>query len=106
MALRTTVVGSWWKLDEHDNFIDHMQRVLHGFEIDKPDEPDPLDYDDLAHAVIIGEISASQGLGYAAAYRRESKPPGGIRKATPQRGPDEPQRPIGSLPGASKASMA
>ena len=129
MALRTTVVGSWWKLDEHedqlaryhrgeldpeqgddllnraaaaaideqralgldewtggeyftDNFIDHMQRVLHGFEIDKPDEPDPFDYDDLAHAVITGELSAPQGLGYAAAYRRESKLPGGVRKAT------------------------
>ena len=129
MALRTTVVGSWWKLDEHedqlaryhrgeldpeagedllnhaaaaaideqralgldewtggeyftDNFIDHMQRVLHGFEIDKPDEPDPFDYDDLAHAVITGELSAPQGLGYAVAYRRESKLPGGVRKAT------------------------
>jgi 5-methyltetrahydropteroyltriglutamate--homocysteine methyltransferase len=129
MALRTTVVGSWWKLDEHeqelaryhrgeldpaegddllnrsaaaaideqrdlglyewtggeyftDNFIDHMQRVLHGFEIDKPDEPDPFDYDDLAHAVITGELSAPHGLGYAAAYRRESKLRGGVRKAT------------------------
>jgi 5-methyltetrahydropteroyltriglutamate--homocysteine methyltransferase len=129
MALRTTVIGSWWKLDEHedqlasyhrgeldpeqgedllnraaaaaideqralgldewtggeyftDNFIDHMQRVLHGFEIDKPDEPDPFDYDDLAHAVITGELSAPQGLGYAAAYRRESTLPGGVRKAT------------------------
>jgi 5-methyltetrahydropteroyltriglutamate--homocysteine methyltransferase len=129
MALRTTVVGSWWKLDEHedqlaryhrgeldseagedllnraaaaaideqralgldewtggeyftDNFIDHMQRVLHGFEIDKPDEPDPFDYDDLAHAVITGELSAPHGLGYAAAYRRESELPGGVRKAT------------------------
>src|SRR3984885_9922451 len=129
MALRTTEVGSWWKLDEYedqlarhhrgaldpeegdelltraaaaaideqralgldewtggeyftDNFIDHMQRVLHGFEIDKPDEPDPFDYDDLAHAVITGELSAPQGLGYAAAYRRESKLPGGVLKAT------------------------
>ena len=129
MALRTTVVGSWWKLDEHedqlaryhrgeldpqegddllnraaagaideqralgldewtggeyftDNFIDHMQRVLHGFEIDKPDEPDPFDYDDLAHAVITGELSAPEGLGYAAAYRHESKLPGAVRKAT------------------------
>jgi methionine synthase II (cobalamin-independent) len=129
MALRTTVVGSWWKLDEHeaqlashhrgelgsedgedllkraaataideqralgldewtggeyftDNFIDHMQRVLHGFEIDKPDEPDPFDYDDLAHAVITGELSAPNGLGYARAYQRESQLPGGVRKAT------------------------
>jgi methionine synthase II (cobalamin-independent) len=129
MALRTTVVGSWWKLDEHeddlrdhhagaldaeasrdlldraataaiqeqqelgldewtggeyftDNFIDHMQRVLRGFEIDKPDEPDPFDYDDLAHAVIRGELSAPDGLGYARAYARESALPGGVRKAT------------------------
>ncbi len=129
MALRTTVVGSWWKLDEQeedlaryhrgelspedgedllgraaaaaiaeqrelgldewtggeyftDNFIDHMQRVMHGVEIDKPDEPDPFDYDDLAHAVITGELSAPDGLGYAAAYRRESALPGGVRKAT------------------------
>ncbi|MGA2014729.1 MAG: hypothetical protein ABSH51_29965 [Solirubrobacteraceae bacterium] len=129
MALRTTVVGSWWKLDEHeddlaryhrgelsaadgedllnraasaaideqrrlglqewtggeyftDNFIDHMQRVLHGIEVDRPDEPDPFDYDDLAHAVITGEISAPDGLGYARAYRREAQLPGGVRKAT------------------------
>jgi 5-methyltetrahydropteroyltriglutamate--homocysteine methyltransferase len=129
MALRTTVVGSWWKLDEHegelaryhageltgsegeelldraaasaiaeqrelgldewtggeyftDNFIDHMQRVLHGFEIDKPDEPDPFDYDDLAHCSITGELSAPNGLGYARNYRRESKLPGGVGKAT------------------------
>ena len=129
MALRTTVVGSWWKLDEHeedlrryhagelgaeegqdlldraataaiaeqqelgldewtggeyytDNFIDHMQRVLHGVEIDKPDEPDPFDYDDLAHCEITGEMSAPDGLGYARAYERESQLPGGVRKAT------------------------
>jgi methionine synthase II (cobalamin-independent) len=25
-----------------DNFVDHMQRVLRGLEIDKPDEPDPV----------------------------------------------------------------
>jgi 5-methyltetrahydropteroyltriglutamate--homocysteine methyltransferase len=129
MALRTTVVGSWWKLDEHegelaryhageltraqgdelldraaasaiaeqrelgldewtggeyftDNFIDHMQRVLHGFEIDKPDEPDPFDYDDLAHCSINGELSAPDGLGYARNYQRESQLPGGVAKAT------------------------
>ncbi|MGI8712063.1 MAG: hypothetical protein ACR2NR_02540 [Solirubrobacteraceae bacterium] len=120
MALRTTVVGSWWKHDEHeddlarfhlgelspaegenlldraaavaiaeqrdlglhewtggeyftDNFIDHMQRVLHGFEVDKPDEPDPFDYDDLAHAVIEGELSAPDGLGYARTYQRDCR---------------------------------
>ncbi len=129
MALRTTVVGSWWKLDEHedelaryhagdfpggegdelldraaaaaiaeqrelgldewtggeyftDNFIDHMQRVLDGVEIDKPDEADPFDYDDLAHCSITGELSAPGGLGYARNYRRESGLPGGVRKAT------------------------
>lgn len=129
MGLRTTVVGSWWKLDEHeeelaryhrrelsaadgeellrraastaideqrglgldewtggeyftDNFIDHMQRTLRGIEIDKPDEPDPFDYDDLAHAVITGDLSAPDGLGYARAFRRENELPGGVRKAT------------------------
>src|SRR3954465_12868446 len=129
MALRTTVVGSWWKLDEHeqdlrryhagelsgqegeelldraaaaaiaeqrelgldewtggeyftDNFIDHMQRVLQGFEVDKPDEPDPLNYDALTHAVIRGELSAPDGLGYARNYRRESALDGGVRKVT------------------------
>ncbi|MBV9918134.1 MAG: hypothetical protein JO153_16660 [Solirubrobacterales bacterium] len=129
MALRTTVVGSWWKLNEFeddlaryhrgelseaegedllrraaaagiaeqrelgldewtggeyftDNFIDHMQRVMHGIDIDKPDEPDPFDYDDLAHAVIRGELSAPDGLGYVRAYKRESQLPGGVRKAT------------------------
>jgi 5-methyltetrahydropteroyltriglutamate--homocysteine methyltransferase len=129
MALRTTVVGSWWKLEEHedalrryhagelsaeegerlldeaaaaaireqrelgldewtggeyftDNFIDHMQRVLQGFEVDKPDEPDPFDYDDLAHAVIRGELGAPDGLGYARNFKRENQLPGGVRKAT------------------------
>lgn len=59
-----------------------MQRVLHGFEIDKPDEPDPFDYDDLAHAVIRGELSAPDGLGYARNYERERQLDGGVRKAT------------------------
>jgi len=59
-----------------------MQRVLHGFEIDKPDEPDPFDYDDLAHCSITGELSAPDGLGYARNYRRESQLPGGVAKAT------------------------
>jgi methionine synthase II (cobalamin-independent) len=59
-----------------------MQRVLQGFEIDKPDEPDPFDYDDLAHAVIRGELSAPEGLGYARHFARENKLPGGVRKAT------------------------
>ena len=129
MALRTTVVGSWWKHDEDavelarfhrgeldpaageellgrmaaraiaeqrelgldewtggeyfaDNFVDHMQRVLRGFEIDRPDAPDPFDYDDLAHGVFTGEISAPNGLGHLEAYRREAALPGGVRKAT------------------------
>ena len=59
-----------------------MQRVLHGFEIDKRDEPDPFDYDDLAHGVIEGGSSAPDGLGYARRYQREHKLPGGVRKAT------------------------
>jgi methionine synthase II (cobalamin-independent) len=129
MALRTTVVGSWYKLDEHepelarfhrgelsaadgealldraaaaaiaeqralgldewtggeyftDNFLDHMQRTLHGLEIDKPDEPDPFDYDDLAHCKITGELSAPDGLGYARNFVRENRLDGGVRKAT------------------------
>lgn len=129
MGLRTAVVGSWWKLEEHeddlrrmhdgelsaeegealldaaasaaiaeqrdlgldvwtggeyftDNFIDHMQRVMHGLEVDKPDEPDPFDYDDLAHAVITGELGAPDGLGYARNFARENRLPGGVRMAT------------------------
>jgi len=129
MAVRTTVVGSWWKhegdaeelaryhrgelspqageellsrlaaraiaeqrelgLDEWtggeyfaDNFVDHMQRVLRGIEIDRPDAPEPFDYDDLAHGIITGEISAPDGLGHVEAYRREAVLPGGVPKAT------------------------
>ena len=65
-----------------DNFLDHMQRVMRGFEVDKPDAPEPFDYDDLAHAVITGEFSAPDGLGHVAAYRREAALPGGVPKAT------------------------
>ncbi len=129
MALRTTVVGSWWIPDEHedelrryhrgeltaeegedvlsrcatgaireqmelgldewtggeyftDDFIMHMARVLAGIEVDRPAEAEIFDYDDFAHARIVGEISAPNGLGYASAYRRESALPGGVRKAT------------------------
>jgi methionine synthase II (cobalamin-independent) len=114
MAVRTTVVGSWWRREEDvaelarfhrgelsqaageellngvatraiaeqrelgldewtggeyfaDNFVDHMQRVMRGIEVDKPDAPEPFDHDDLAHAVITGELSAPDGLGHVAA---------------------------------------
>ena len=67
-----------------DNFIDHMQRTLHGLEIDKPDEPDPFDYDDLAHCVITGELSAPDGLGYARNFVRENRLDG--RRAQGDRG--------------------
>ncbi len=65
-----------------DDFIMHMTRVLAGIEIDKPAEDEIFDYDDFAHARIVGEISAPNGLGYASAYRRERQLPGGVRKAT------------------------
>jgi len=128
MSVRTTVVGSWWPLPEHEtglaalhagelttehsrgvldaaasaaiaqqrelgldewtggeyfthNFIFHMYRYLEGLEIDRPESPDPFDYDDMAHARIVGPISAPHGLGYVEAYRRESRLPGGVRKA-------------------------
>jgi methionine synthase II (cobalamin-independent) len=128
MAVRTTVVGSWWPLPEHeadlarhhsgelsredgsavldraaaaaiaeqralgldewtggeyftDNFVYHMHKVLTGIEIDKPEAEDPFDYDDMAHARIVGEITAPDGLGYADAYLRERHLPGGVKKA-------------------------
>jgi 5-methyltetrahydropteroyltriglutamate--homocysteine methyltransferase len=129
MAVRTTVVGSWWPLPEHEadlaryhagdlgpqegidvlnraasaaiaeqrelgldewtggeyfthNFVYHMHSVLNGLEIDRPEADDPFDYDDMAHAKIVGEITAPNGLGYAAAFDRERELPGGVKKAT------------------------
>lgn len=129
MALRTTVVGSWWpyageeaalarlhrgELTEGqgrelldrcaaraiteqrelgfaewtggeyftDRFIVHLARSLTGVTIDVPPEDDEFDYDDLGHLRVDGEITAPDGLGYLAAYRRESLLPGGVRKAT------------------------
>jgi methionine synthase II (cobalamin-independent) len=128
MAVRTTVVGSWWihpemeqdlaryhagdlsphegvavlnraaakaieeqrelGLDEWtggeyntDNFILHMHKCLTGLEVDKPQADDVFDYDDMTHAKIVGKISAPDGLGYLAAFRREKNLPGGVRKA-------------------------
>jgi methionine synthase II (cobalamin-independent) len=128
MAVRTTVVGSWWPLPDHeqdlqryhagelgeaegeavlkraaataiaeqrelgldewtggeyftDNFIMHMHRVLTGIEIDKPQEDDPFDYDDMTHAHVVGAIDAPNGLGYAAAFKRENTLRGGVPKA-------------------------
>src|SRR5262245_18220261 len=128
MAVRTTVVGSWWLhpemehelarhhagqlspqesesilnraaakaiqeqrdlgLDEWtggeyntDNFIMHMHKCQTGLEVDKPQAADVFDNDDMTHAKIIGKITAPKGLGYLEAFRRESKLPGGVRKA-------------------------
>ncbi|MGH2849549.1 MAG: hypothetical protein ACRDLP_02935 [Solirubrobacteraceae bacterium] len=129
MAVRTTVVGSWWwpaghaadlrrlhdgQLDESsgervltqsacaaideqrqlgldewtggeyftDNFVNHIQKVLTGIVVDREGEHELFDYDDVPHARITGEIDAPNGLGYLAAYRRESQLPGGVTKAT------------------------
>jgi 5-methyltetrahydropteroyltriglutamate--homocysteine methyltransferase len=128
MALRTTVVGSWWPLPEHEcdleryhagqlskeageavldraataaiaeqralgldewtggeyftsNFIFHIHEVLTGLRIDKSERSNVFDYDDMAHARIVGEIDAPNGLGYASAFKRENRLPGGVNKA-------------------------
>jgi methionine synthase II (cobalamin-independent) len=128
MAVRTTVVGSWWPLADYetalrahhggklspaeseqtlsgaaaaaiqqqidlgidewtggeyftDTFVYHMHKMLTGIEVDQPEAADPFDYDDIAHAKVTGEIAAPNGLGYVTAYLRESKLPGGVRKA-------------------------
>ncbi|MCL2584897.1 MAG: hypothetical protein FWE35_20840 [Streptosporangiales bacterium] len=128
MALRTTVVGSWWPYpeeetalarlhagglsDEHgrdlldrcaaraiaeqrdfgfaewtggeyfaDRFVLHLAKTLTGVTIDVPPEDDEFDYDDLGHLHVDGDITAPNGLGYLEAYLRESKLPGGVRKA-------------------------
>jgi hypothetical protein len=128
MAVRTTVVGSWWLhpeleedlarhhagklspqesetvlsraaakaikeqqdlgLDEWsggeyftDDFILHMHKCLTGLEVDKPQADEVFDYDDAAHAKVVGKITAPHGLGYLEAFRREKKLPGGVRKA-------------------------
>lgn len=64
------------------NFIYHMHQALTGVRIDREEADDPFDYDDHAHATIVGEIGAPDGLGYVAAYERESSLPGGVKKAT------------------------
>ena len=128
MAVRTTVVGSWWPYPELEqdlagyhagklshqegeavlnraaakaiqeqrdlgldewtggeyftfDFVMHMHKCLTGLEIDKPQADDVFDYDDMAHAKVVGKITAPEGLGYLAAYRREKQLPGGVRKA-------------------------
>jgi 5-methyltetrahydropteroyltriglutamate--homocysteine methyltransferase len=64
------------------NFVNHIQKVLTGIEVDREGDHEIFDYDDVPHARIVGEIDAPDGLGYAAAYLRESKLPGGVNKAT------------------------
>jgi 5-methyltetrahydropteroyltriglutamate--homocysteine methyltransferase len=63
-------------------FIEHMQRVLTGIEIQVPGKPELFDYDDMAFAHIVGELDAPNGLGYADAYLRERELDGGVPKAT------------------------
>jgi 5-methyltetrahydropteroyltriglutamate--homocysteine methyltransferase len=129
MALRTTVVGSWWwprdrsrelreyhdgqldpeagaallaecaadaiaeqreiGLDEWtggefftDNFLGQLANRLTGLEIVSGKAAEVFDYDDLAHARVVGPITAPRGMGYLEAYEREKSLPGGIRKAT------------------------
>jgi methionine synthase II (cobalamin-independent) len=64
------------------NFVNHLQNVITGIEIDREGEHELFDYDDVPHARIVGEIDAPDGLGYLAAYLRESRLPGGVTKAT------------------------
>jgi 5-methyltetrahydropteroyltriglutamate--homocysteine methyltransferase len=64
------------------NFVNHIQKVLTGIEVDREGDHEIFDYDDVPHARIVGEIDAPNGLGYASAYLRESKLPGGVNKAT------------------------
>ena len=65
-----------------DEFLNHMQKVLTGIEIDVPSKEELFDYDDFAHAKITGRIDAPNGMGYADAYDRERKLAGGVTKAT------------------------
>jgi methionine synthase II (cobalamin-independent) len=63
------------------DFIEHLHRRITGLEVDKPQAPDLVDYDDMTHAKVVGKITAPNGLGYLEAFRREKKLPGGVRKA-------------------------
>jgi methionine synthase II (cobalamin-independent) len=63
-------------------FIARLHERLTGVKIDKPEADVIIDYIDVAHGLIVGDIEAPDGLGYADAYRRESALPGGVRKAT------------------------
>jgi methionine synthase II (cobalamin-independent) len=62
-------------------FICHLVDRVTGLEIDKPDAEYLFDYDDMAHAKVVGKITAPNGLGYAEAYMREKNLPGGVKKA-------------------------
>jgi len=65
-----------------DEFLNHMQKVLTGIEIDVPSKAELFDYDDFAHARITGDIGAPDGMGYLSGYLRERDLPGGVPKAT------------------------
>jgi methionine synthase II (cobalamin-independent) len=64
------------------NFIVHVYKHLTGVEIDRPERDPVVDYGDIAHGVITGEVDAPNGLGYAKAFVRENALPGGVNKAT------------------------
>jgi methionine synthase II (cobalamin-independent) len=66
---------------QSEDFIRHLQRRVTGLVVDKPQAADLVDYDDIAHAKVVGTITAPNGLGYLEAFRREKKLPGGVRKA-------------------------
>jgi 5-methyltetrahydropteroyltriglutamate--homocysteine methyltransferase len=65
-----------------DEFLNHMQKVLTGIEIEVPSKPILFDYDDFAHAKITGQINAPNGMGYLSGFLREKALFGGVRKAT------------------------
>jgi len=128
VAVRTTVVGSWWLPPSHedelrgyhrgelsqeagealldtcaaeaiteqialgldewtggeyftDDFVIHLSKRLTGIDVFDPGEEVFFDYDDMPRARITGDMSAPDGLGYAARYERERGLAGGVPMA-------------------------
>jgi methionine synthase II (cobalamin-independent) len=65
-----------------DDWIGHIRSVLSGVELASRAAAEVFDYDDLARLRLVGDVAAPNGLGYAAAFRRERMLPGGVTKAT------------------------